>query len=53
MSQGNGTTCEICTPRPFAVELLASALLPTNETFQNVGFAPAFFISLMNAAHDL
>ena len=52
-SQGKGTTCEICTPRPSRSSSLASALLPTKETFQKVGFEPAFFISLMKAAQDL
>src|SRR5205085_12289977 len=52
-SHGNGTTWEICTPRPSASSSFASALLPTNETFQKEGAMPAFFISLMNAAHDL
>src|SRR5260221_3984326 len=52
-SHGNGTTCEICTPRPSLSSSLASALLPTKETFQKDGAMPDFFISLMNAAHDL
>ena len=53
MFQGKGTTCETATPRPSTPLSLASALLPTNDTFMNCGLKPAARIALMNAAQDL
>ena len=49
ISHGNGTTCEICTPRPSSPSSLASALEPTKLTFQNCGNELAFFMALINA----